>query len=376
MRTISNPISALLVTAVNALLLAGCAASPALERPDDASGTAQRSAPNAAPSPYAQPPSGEESESANVPSAAEAPTQERSVSPTRNATGSSNDAAERNLGASDNGSPSFSPSGSQPSPSSARAPAADSRAESRSRGGVAYKSTPTQPLRTQPEVRPGLGTTWGETRTSTVRPVSFTRQTSTDPFALFRVFYNDQTGILAQTGERSLNAFSSNYTEDPNRFVSVEIVDPNGTALPGVYQNNNTYVLGRDGERYAIRVRNHDRQRFEIVATVDGLDVIDGSKGNFSKRGYILDPYGTLLIEGYRRSGNAVATFRFGSVADSYAARTSGDRNVGVIGIAVFAERTYEPVYTDQELERRETADPFPSQYARPPQPRRMYEAR
>lgn len=372
MRTISNPISALLVTAVNALLLAGCAASPALERPDDASGTAQRSAPNVAPSPYAQPPAGEESESAKAPSAAEAPAQDDSVPPARTASGSANDAAERQLGPSDNGSQRYNPSGSQSSPSSARAPAA----ESRSRGGVAYKSAPSQPVRTQPEVRPGLGTTWGETRTSTVRPVSFTRQTSTDPFALFRVFYNDQTGILAQTGERSLNAFSSNYTEDPNRFVSVEIVDPNGTALPGVYQNNNTYVLGRDGERYAIRVRNHDRQRFEIVATVDGLDVIDGSKGNFGKRGYILDPYGTLLIEGYRRSGSAVATFRFGSVADSYAARTSGDRNVGVIGIAVFAERTYEPVYTDQELERRETADPFPSQYARPPQPRRMYEAR
>jgi hypothetical protein len=209
-----------------------------------------------------------------------------------------------------------------------------------------------------------------------VRPVDFSRESERSPFALFRIFYNDQTGILAQTGERSFEDFSPNYTESANRFVSVEIVDPNGSALLGLTQNNGTYVLGRDGDRYAIRIRNHERQRFEVVATVDGLDVIDGTKGHFGKRGYILDSYGTLMIEGFRRSGSSVAAFRFGSVADSYAARTSGDRNVGVIGVALFAERNPEPIYTNQEIERRETADPFPNQYARPPQPRRIYESR
>jgi hypothetical protein len=33
---------------------------------------------------------------------------------------------------------------------------------------------------------------------------------------------------------------------------------------------------------------------------------------------------GTLRIEGWRRSHNEVATFRFGRVSDSYAARTTG----------------------------------------------------
>ena len=91
---------------------------------------------------------------------------------------------------------------------------------------------------------------------------------------------------------------------------------------------------------------------------------------------------GTLTIEGFRRSSSAVAAFRFGSVANSYAALTSGDRNVGVIGVAVFAERSQPvprrptPVYTNREIEKRETADPFPRQYAQPPRPRPMLEAR
>jgi hypothetical protein len=192
--------------------------------------------------------------------------------------------------------------------------------------------------------------------------------------ALLRVQYNDQDGLLAQLGEHGFNQLTANYTEPQNRFVSVEIVDLNGSPLPGLTTGDRTYVLGHHGDSYAIRVRNHERQRFEIVATVDGLDVIDGSKGSFGKRGYVLNAYDTLLIEGFRRSSQAVAAFRFGSVQNSYSAQSGkGDRNVGVIGIAVFDERHPEPVYNERELELRETADPFPSRYAPPPTSRRAY---
>ena len=55
-----------------------------------------------------------------------------------------------------------------------------------------------------------------------------------------------------------------------------------------------------------------------------------------------------------------------GAVADSYAAQTSGDRNVGVVGLAIFSERG--AVWTPAELGRRDSADPFPNRgYAMPP---------
>ena len=83
-------------------------------------------------------------------------------------------------------------------------------------------------------------------------------------------------------------------------------------------------------------MRNATTARFEIVASVDGLDVIDGKPADPNRRGYIVDPHDTLVIDGFRTSDANVAAFRFGRVADSYAAQTSGDRNVGVVGLAIF----------------------------------------
>jgi hypothetical protein len=132
-------------------------------------------------------------------------------------------------------------------------------------------------------------------------------------------------------------------------------------------------VVGEDGARYRIVIRNATTARFEVVASVDGLDVIDGHPANPERRGYIVDPHDSLVIDGFRTSDRDVAAFRFGKVADSYAARTSGDRDVGVIGLAIFAERgatwSHEPRYDRDEVERRDTADPFPGRgYAQPPQ--------
>jgi hypothetical protein len=113
-------------------------------------------------------------------------------------------------------------------------------------------------------------------------------------------------------------------------------------------------------------VRNGTTARFEIVASVDGLDVIDGKPADPNRRGYIVDPHDTLVIDGFRTSDSDVAAFRFGRVADSYAAQTSGDRNVGVVGLAIFSERG--AVWTPAELSRRDSADPFPARgYAVPP---------
>jgi hypothetical protein len=127
-----------------------------------------------------------------------------------------------------------------------------------------------------------------------------------------------------------------------------------------------TLIMGQDGERYRILVRNATTARFEIVASVDGLDVIDGKPADPNRRGYIVDPHDSLVIDGFRTSDSNVAAFRFGAVSDSYAAQTSGDRNVGVVGFAIFSERG--AVWTPQELQRRDTANPFPSRgYAMPP---------
>ena len=149
--------------------------------------------------------------------------------------------------------------------------------------------------------------------------------------------------------------------------VLVGLRDAWGRALTGHAAADRLYVAGQEGQRYSLWIRNETSQRFEVVASVDGLDVINGRSASLDNRGYLLEPGGELVIDGFRLSDQEVAAFRFGRVSDSYAARTGSDRQVGLIGLAFFAER--DPVWTPEEIRRRETADPFPAdqRYAFPP---------
>ncbi len=260
---------------------------------------------------------------------------------------------------------------SAPSASGSNAPAAMSDQSgssdiSRARG----EAKASAPLLRDLE-RPGLATQWGETRSSWVTTTTFNRD-SNQPWSVLRIQYDDEAGIMARTGRRSYSELLTNIAETANGFVSVQVIDAGGNPLAGLAQGSRSYVVGRSGDRYRIRIINHSSERFEILATVDGLDVIDGRAGSYSKRGYLIDAYGTLDIDGFRRSSDAVAAFRFGSVRDSYAARTGSDRNVGVIGIAVFRERDTVDQRRWEENRRRDNADPFPSRYSAPPPPAAM----
>jgi hypothetical protein len=212
--------------------------------------------------------------------------------------------------------------------------------------------------------RPGLGTSWGE---AVAAPISFSPfvRSSPAPWAEVLFHYNDVAGVTAHAqylGTRP--APLEIYAGDGS--LSVALVDEAGRTLPGFTADGRTLIMGEDGERYRIVVRNATAARFEIVTSVDGLDVIDGQPADPARRGYLVDPHGVLTIDGFRTSDDVVAAFRFGKVAESYAAQTSGDRNVGVVGMAIFSERG--AAWTPAELGRRDTADPFPQRgYAMPP---------
>jgi hypothetical protein len=118
----------------------------------------------------------------------------------------------------------------------------------------------------------------------------------------------------------------------------VQVVREDGDVLPTYGLKDRFYVQGAAGERYTIRVSNPTDRRIEAVISVDGLDAVDGDAGDLRKRGYIVPPYGQVSVEGFRTSLDDVATFRFSSVGDSYAAQKGKARNVGVIAVAIFEE--------------------------------------
>jgi hypothetical protein len=120
---------------------------------------------------------------------------------------------------------------------------------------------------------------------------------------------------------------------------ALEVVGTSGAPLPTFEHRGRTHVLGTRGERYLLRVRNPTHRRIEVVASVDGRDVVDGGPATYARRGYLVEPWGEVTIDGFRTSDASVAAFRFAPVARSYAARVGDARDVGVIGIAVFPER-------------------------------------
>jgi hypothetical protein len=218
-----------------------------------------------------------------------------------------------------------------------------------------------------PRDRPGLGTEWGESRESHIREVSFFRKDNESPFATAALFYNDRQGVeqLAawHGGTPRFHDISA-----VNGAITVSLRDAWGEPLDAMHVGDRTYVVGQQGERYSIVISNHTRRRFEAVATVDGLDVISGKVGAFGNRGYVLMPEANLEIDGFRQSSSEVAAFRFAKVRDSYAAQRGEARNVGVIGIAFFAERGDD--WNSDDLRTRDTASPFPNEGRFAPPPR------
>jgi len=215
--------------------------------------------------------------------------------------------------------------------------------------------------------RPGLGTEWGESRFSRISTVPFIRADADSPFAATSLFYNDAEGARAMANLSGFRRTSGGMANIASGAVQIGLRDESGNFLNGFSAGERDYVIGEAGSRYTIVVKNRTNTRFEAVISVDGLDVIDGRTAAFAKRGYLIDPHGELEVDGFRQSTETVAAFRFGSVRNSYAGQKTGDtRNVGVIGIALFHERGSSP-WNSAEVQRRHDANPFPGQFATPP---------
>jgi len=245
-------------------------------------------------------------------------------------------------------------------PSARRADGAGSAAE-RSRA----------PMMEPPRDRPGLATHWGETRYSPAREVSFEREDASTPTATAELRYNDRPGArrLLPNGH-----WGSGELTLLGGALRVRMLDASGRSFPALREGSRVVSMGEPGERYSLSIENRTGRRYEVVTTVDGLDVLDGRDGSPDKRGYLIAAYSSVQIDGFRRSEEQVAAFRLGDVAHSYAASQGKARNVGVIGVAAFAEREPPVVYAPRPVRRwkedtslRETADPFPGRYAAPP---------
>ncbi|MEP7302502.1 MAG: hypothetical protein ABI699_13355 [Caldimonas sp.] len=127
-------------------------------------------------------------------------------------------------------------------------------------------------------------------------------------------------------------------------LVDLQIVDRSRGDILSTYRHRGaSYVAGRPGDRYAVRLSNRTGGRVLVVLSVDGVNVISGETASTGQTGYVLAPWSSAEITGWRKSYAEAAAFYFTALPDSYAARTDRPDNVGVIGAAVFRERPVQP---------------------------------
>jgi hypothetical protein len=75
------------------------------------------------------------------------------------------------------------------------------------------------------------------------------------------------------------------------------------------------------------------------VVSVDGVNVVTGETAAPDQSGYVIEPYGYVTIEGWRKDLERTAAFYFSEPGSAYATRTDRPENLGVIGVALFRER-------------------------------------
>lgn len=112
------------------------------------------------------------------------------------------------------------------------------------------------------------------------------------------------------------------------------------------YHESHTYVEGRKGSEYTIRLKNHSDSRACFVVSVDGLSILNGQEAGNDSPGYVVDARKTLDVACYKVDDATGARFTFGGKDKSYSAEVGkGTDNVGVIAALVFQEKARPPLY-------------------------------
>ena len=103
-----------------------------------------------------------------------------------------------------------------------------------------------------------------------------------------------------------------------------------GAWLSPIRHHGRDWIEGAPGHRYTVRLTNTSPARVLVVLSVDGVNAVTGQTAHPSQAGYVLEPWQSTEVNGWRKSLDDVAQFVFTDLPDSYAARTGRPDNVGV----------------------------------------------
>lgn len=120
--------------------------------------------------------------------------------------------------------------------------------------------------------------------------------------------------------------------------IDVE-VRVNGRPVRTYNFEGKTFIESREGSEYTIHIKNNNHYKVLAVPAVDSISTIDGKEASLKSGGYIIEPYGTYEIKGYRKDYSTVGSFKFTKNNKGYAAAKGQAKNSGIISVAFWKEK-------------------------------------
>ncbi len=152
----------------------------------------------------------------------------------------------------------------------------------------------------------------------------------------------------------------------PGHLVSVAVeTDGEATPLYPAPDGSRRFYLEAQRDRpYAVRLTNRTGERLGVVLTIDGINAVSGARDlALPGRMYVLDPWGSAYVQGWRTSLQEVRRFTFVDEKASYSARRGvANEKMGWIEVTVHREvrphrpaiRQEPPSLPDSETQPRE----------------------
>src|SRR5919206_5392882 len=156
---------------------------------------------------------------------------------------------------------------------------------------------------------------------------------------LFRIVGACALAMFGCAWMTSANAQERTARPIYQRPFTVEVL-VNGYPLEQYPARGRLYVEAVEGAEYALRIYNPLPERVAVALSVDGLNSIDAR--HTTARGaskWVIEPYGTITINGWEMSSTRPRHFYFTTERDSYAAKLGRAEDTGIITAVFFRER-------------------------------------
>ena len=129
------------------------------------------------------------------------------------------------------------------------------------------------------------------------------------------------------------------------QLVDVRVLVDNGAAplysRGWSFNSPKRYFEAFEGGHYAVELHNRTGRRIGVLLSVDGLNVVTGNRSNLTadESMYVLDPFQSTVIRGWRTSLDEVRQFVFVDEQRSYAERTGqANGDMGWLRVVAFEE--------------------------------------